>query len=252
LRVTPDSALELGTRLPAYPAGLVASALARELRWRARAKFSRAMACTSPGTATGVRRAVVTGPALRGAARAPWGRSKPDGDRRPVLRYRRRPDPAGRGGGGGTECSGGPGSVHLAMVSASRDVRLPAVRTAGKATCGTPRWTAARPCSSSGPARRRRRMAQCSEPPLDWCLSRPGGCRWWRSGGARAALEMRWVGDRVHRQDGPEGGRAVVPGPSTRRRATVLPGGEQLTPPRRRGRRAAASSAGSTADRARR
>src|SRR5579862_7951656 len=43
--VTPDSALELGTRLrQRYPASLVASALAQqELRWRARAKFSRAM-----------------------------------------------------------------------------------------------------------------------------------------------------------------------------------------------------------------
>jgi hypothetical protein len=43
--VTPDSALELGTRLrQRYPAGLVASALAQQdLRWRARAKFSRAM-----------------------------------------------------------------------------------------------------------------------------------------------------------------------------------------------------------------
>src|SRR6476660_9640151 len=45
IEVTPDSALELGTRLrQRYPAGLVASALAQqELRWRARAKFSRAM-----------------------------------------------------------------------------------------------------------------------------------------------------------------------------------------------------------------
>ena len=43
--VTPDSALELGTRLrQRYPAGLVASALAQQdLRWRARAKFSRAL-----------------------------------------------------------------------------------------------------------------------------------------------------------------------------------------------------------------
>jgi len=45
IEVTPDSALELGTRLrQRYPAGLVASALAQQdLRWRARAKFSRAM-----------------------------------------------------------------------------------------------------------------------------------------------------------------------------------------------------------------
>lgn len=43
--VTPDTALGLGTRLrQRYPAGLVASALAQQdLRWRARAKFSRAM-----------------------------------------------------------------------------------------------------------------------------------------------------------------------------------------------------------------
>src|ERR1044071_5828741 len=43
--VGPDSALELGTRLrQRYPAELVASALAQQdLRWRARAKFSRAM-----------------------------------------------------------------------------------------------------------------------------------------------------------------------------------------------------------------
>src|SRR6476660_6178534 len=45
IEVTPDSALELGTRLrQRYPAGLVASALAQQdLRRRARAKFSRAM-----------------------------------------------------------------------------------------------------------------------------------------------------------------------------------------------------------------
>ena len=45
VEVSADSALELGTRLrQRYPASLVASALAQQdLRWRARAKFSRAM-----------------------------------------------------------------------------------------------------------------------------------------------------------------------------------------------------------------
>ena len=246
VEVTPDSALELGTRLrQRYPAGLVASALAQqELRWRARAKFSRAMdlyftrdgleqaSVGAGGQAPG--RAARRGRGGRRGGRAGRGA----GDRRPVLRHRRRPDRAGRGGGGRPGAGGGPGSG--APGHGRRQRRGVRPGRAGPDLAGDVRDAPLDGCAAVfiDPARRDggRRMAPgASEPPLDWCLSLAG----------RVPLVAVKAAPGLALEDVPGGwetefiatGRdlkeAVLWSPAlagAATRATVLPGGEQLTP----------------------
>ena len=245
--VTPDSALELGTKLrQRYPAGLVASALAQQdLRWRARAKFSRAMDLyfTRDGLEQASSEPVARHRAVRLAAGAAGA--------------------AGVGGPGGAPviadlcCGIGGDLMALAeqlegaglVLAVDRDPVHLAMAAANAAVCGLAgrvrTWAGdVRDAPLAGlaavfvdPARRDggRRMAPgASEPPLDWCLSLA----------ERVPLVAVKAAPGLALEDVPGGwetefiaaGRdlkeAVLWSPAlagAATRATVLPGGEQLT-----------------------
>ena len=244
IEVTPDSALELGTRLrQRYPAGLVASALAQqELRWRARAKFSRAMDM------------YFTRDGLEQASSEPVARHR-------AGRLAAAAADAGAGGGAPVIadlcCGIGGDLIALAgaagdglVLAVDRDPVHLAMAGANAAVCGLAgrvrTWASdVRDAPLDGcaaafidPARRAggRRMAPgASEPPLDWCLSLAG----------RVPLVAVKAAPGLALEDVPGGwetefiatGRdlkeAVLWSPAlagATTRATVLPGGEQLTP----------------------
>ena len=227
IEVTPDSALELGTRLrQRYPAGLVASALAQqELRWRARAKFSRAMDMyfTRDGLEQASAEPVARHRAGRLAAAAADAAGAAAG-RTPVIADLC----CGIGGDlvalaeaaeAGLVLAVDRDPVHLAMAGANAAVCGLAGRV--RAWAGDVRDAPLDGCAAVfiDPARRDggRRMAPgASEPPLDWCLSLAGRVPLVAVKAAPGlALEdvPGGLGDRVHRRGpGPEGGRAVVPG----------------------------------------
>jgi hypothetical protein len=244
--VTPDSALELGTRLrQRYPADLVASALAQQdLRWRARAKFSRSMDLyfTRDGLEQASSEPVARHRAVRlaaGAAAAAVG--GPGGA--PVIADLC----CGIGGdlmalaeeseGAGLVLAVDRDPVHLAMAAANAAVCGLAgrVRTWGGDVRDAP--LAGLAAVFIDPARRDggRRMAPgASEPPLGWCLSLTG----------RVPLVAVKAAPGLALEDVPGGwetefiaaGRdlkeAVLWSPAlagAATRATVLPGGEQLT-----------------------
>jgi THUMP domain-like/RNA cap guanine-N2 methyltransferase len=245
--VTPDSALQLGTRLrQRYPAGLVASALAQqELRWRARAKFSRAMDMyfTRDGLEQASSEPVARHRAGRLAAAATASAVAAPAGRAPVIADLC----CGIGGdlialaeaaGDGLVLAVDRDPVHLAMAAANAAVCGLAgrVRTWGGDVRDAP--LAGLAAVFIDPARRDggRRMAPgASEPPLDWCLSLAG----------RVPLVAVKAAPGLALEDVPGGwetefvatGRdlkeAVLWSPAlagAATRATVLPGGEQLTP----------------------
>jgi len=246
VEVTADSALELGTRLrQRYPAGLVASALAQqELRWRARAKFSRAMDLyfTRDGLEQASSEPVARHRAARLAAAAAGAVGAAAG-RPPVIADLC----CGIGGdlialagaaAGGLVLAVDRDPVHLAMAGAN----AAACGLAGRVRtwAGDVRDAPLDGCAAVfiDPARRDggRRMAPgASEPPLDWCLSLAG----------RVPLVAVKAAPGLALEDVPAGwetefiaaGRdlkeAVLWSPGlagAATRATVLPGGEQLTP----------------------
>jgi hypothetical protein len=253
--VTPASALGLGTRLrQRYPASLVARALAQqELRWRARAKFSRAMDL------------YFTRDGLEQASSEPVARHR-------ARRLAAAAAAAAGGGGGGASGAGGAsggtpviadlccgiggdlialaGAAEAGLVLAvDRDPVHLAMAAANAAVCGLDgrvrTWAGdVRDAPLDGcaavfidPARRDggRRMAPgASEPPLDWCLGLAG----------RVPLVAIKAAPGLDLEDVPGGwetefiaaGRdlkeAVLWSPAlagAATRATVLPGGEQLT-----------------------
>jgi hypothetical protein len=246
VEVTPDSALELGTRLrQRYPAGLVASALAQqELRWRARAKFSRAMDMyfTRDGLEQASSEQVARHRAGRLAAAAADATAGAAG-RTPVIA-----DLCCGVGGDLIALAGAAGDglilavdrdpVHLAMAAANAAVCGLAGRV--RTWAGDVRDAPLDGCAAvfADPARRdggRRLAPGASEPPLDWCLSLAG----------RVPLVAVKAAPGLALEDVPGGwetefiaaGRdlkeAVLWSPAlagAATRATVLPGGEQLTP----------------------
>jgi SAM-dependent methyltransferase len=246
IEVTPDSALELGTRLrQRYPAGLVASALAQqELRWRARAKFSRAMDLyfTRDGLEQASAEPVARHRAGRLAAAAADAVGAAAG-RTPVIAD------LCCGVGGDLIALAGAAAAGL-VLAVDRDPVHLAMAGANAAVCGLAgrvrTWAGdVRDAPLDGcaavfidPARRDggRRMAPgASEPPLDWCLGLAG----------RVPLVAVKAAPGLALEDVPGGwetefiaaGRdlkeAVLWSPAlagAATRATVLPGGEQLTP----------------------
>jgi len=246
IEVTPDSALELGTRLrQRYPAGLVASALAQqELRWRARAKFSRAMDLYF--TRDGLEQASAEPVARHRAGRLAAAAADAAGAaavRTPVIADLC----CGVGGdlialaeaaAAGLLLAVDRDPVHLAMAGANAAVCGLAGRV--RTWAGDVRDAPLDGCAAVfiDPARRDggRRMAPgASEPPLDWCLGLAG----------RVPLVAVKAAPGLALEDVPGGwetefiaaGRdlkeAVLWSPAlagAATRATVLPGGEQLTP----------------------
>jgi THUMP domain-like/RNA cap guanine-N2 methyltransferase len=242
--VTPDSALELGTKLrQRYPAGLVASALAQQdLRWRARAKFSRALdlyftrdgleqASSEPVARHRAVRLVAGAAAAAGPGGAPVIADLCCGIGGDLMALAEQVD------GAGLVLAVDRDPVHLAMAAANAAVCGLAgrVRTWGGDVRDAP--LAGLAAAFIDPARRDggRRMAPgASEPPLDWCLSLAG----------RVPLVAVKAAPGLALEDVPGGwetefiaaGRdlkeAVLWSPAlagAATRATVLPGGEQLT-----------------------
>jgi hypothetical protein len=244
IEVTPDSALELGTRLrQRYPAGLVAGALAQQdLRWRARAKFSRAMDLyfTRDGLEQASSEPVAGHRAVRLAAAAAAA-GGPGGA--PVIAD------LCCGIGGDLMALAGEAEEAGLVLAVDRDPVHLAMAAANAAVCGLAgrvrMWGGdVRDAPLAGlaavfidPARRDggRRMAPgASEPPLDWCLSLAG----------RVPLVAVKAAPGLDLESVPGGwetefiaaGRdlkeAVLWSPAlagAATRATILPGGEQLT-----------------------
>jgi SAM-dependent methyltransferase len=250
VEVTPDSALGLGTRLrQRYPADLVASALAQQdLRWRARAKFSRAMDLyfTRDGLEQSSSEPVARHRASR-LAKAAAEAAAASASRTPMIADLC----CGIGGdlialaaalGAAARADGlvlavDRDPVHLAMAAANAAVCGLAGRV--RTWAGDVRDVPLDGCTAVfiDPARRGggRRMAPgASEPPLDWCLDLaervPLGAIKAAPGLALEDVPPGWETEFI--AAGRDLKEAVLWSPALARavtRATVLPGGEQLT-----------------------